>query len=404
MLPWNLDTLNIEAVWDKGLTGINVRVGHLDTGVSNSHVSLKDKVAHFVSLDADGNLLETAFPEDSSGHGTHTAGIICGGQSNGQCIGIAPDVRLCSGVVIEGGKPLLRLLAGLDWMLDQNVRVLCVSLGIPGYNRIFEIILARLRQRGVLCVFPIGNSGRKLSHSPANYPGVLAVGAVDQENHVPKFSSSQTFARANDPVKPNLVAPGVDILSAEPNGGLSTQGGTSMAAAHIAGIAALMLQAKTDATVEDVEHALLTSCAPLPRVSPSRCGRGLVNPARALEVLHSSEPILPVKPIWENPKTPEIDSRLSRHLREASPTMQIDAIVIVVTDRQNPFEAMSDEGLGTCIIQQTIQQTNENPSFVRFIPRANAIFLTAPAGFINSLLNHPFIKIASSATIDPFFF
>lgn len=78
-------------------------------------------------------------------HGTHTAGIICGGTVDGQPIGIAPDAKLCSGVVIEGGKPLVRVLCGLDWMFDQGVRVVCVSLGLPGYNPVFEMVLARLR-------------------------------------------------------------------------------------------------------------------------------------------------------------------------------------------------------------------------------------------------------------------
>lgn len=381
-----------------------IQIGHLDTGVDGMHPTLSDKITSFLVFDANGERIYDVLPHDSRGHGTHTAGIVCGGLSNGQAIGVAPNAKLCSGVVIEGGKPLFRVLSGLDWMLEQGVRVLCVSLGIPGYNRIFEIILSRLRQQGTLCVFPIGNSGRKLSHSPANYPGVLAVGAVDQENRVPKFSSSQTFDRPNDSVKPNLVAPGVDILSAEPGGGLSTQSGTSMAAAHVAGVAALLFQAKPDATVDVVEHALLTSCLALARVSPSRCGHGLVNPVGALEVLHNSNPIPPTKPTWENTTIPDIDPRLSRHLRDASPTMQIDAIVIVVVDHQNPFEAVSDEGLGERVIQQTIQKTNETPSFVRFIPRANAVALTAHAGFIDALLKHPFVRIASSATIDPFFF
>ncbi|MGB3518701.1 MAG: S8 family serine peptidase [Elainellaceae cyanobacterium] len=292
-MTWNLHQLNLDACWNRGFTGAGIQVGHLDTGIDASHPALSDSIANFTLFDGDGTPIPDVFPQDSSDHGTHIAGIICGGIVNEQSIGIAPDAKLCSGVVIEGGKPLVRVLCGLDWMFDQGVRVVCVSLGIPGYNPVFETVLARLRQQGVLCIFPIGNSGRKISHSPANYPGVLAVGAVDQNYRLASFSGSQVFDRPNDPIKPNLVAPGVDILSAKPGGGLSKQSGTSMAAAHVAGVAALLLQARPDATVDEIENALLKSCLPLPDADPRRVGSGLVNPVGALELLLASKETQP---------------------------------------------------------------------------------------------------------------
>lgn len=291
ILSWNLTHLDIKSCWEKGFTGAGVRVGHLDTGVDASHPALSGKVTNFALFDTNGTIIPNVPPQDSGDHGTHTAGIICGGTIDGQSIGVAPDAQLCSGMVIEGGKPLVRVLSGLDWMFDQGVRVVCVSLGLLGYNPLFEIVLARLRQQGVLCIFPVGNSGRRKSHSPANYPRVLAVGAIDQNNRVAHFSGSQVFDRTQDPIKPNLVAPGVDIISAEPGGGVSKQDGTSMSAAHVAGVAALLFQAKPEASVEEVEHALLTSCLPLPDVDPQRVGCGLVNPVGALEILLAAKTV-----------------------------------------------------------------------------------------------------------------
>lgn len=288
-LTWNLHQLNLQDCWNREYTGAGIKVGHLDTGVDATHPALRNRIANFALFDANGTLILDSLPQDSSDHGTHTAGIICGGTVDGKTIGVAPDAQLCSGMVIEGGKSLIRVLCGLDWMFEQGVRVVCVSLGIPGYNPLFETVLTRLRQQGVLCIFPIGNSGQKSSHSPANYPGVIAVGAVDQNNQVAKFSGSQLFERPKDPIKPNLVAPGVDISSAKPGGGLSTQDGTSMAAAHVAGVAALLFQAKPDATVNEIEGTLLRSCLPLPDVDPRRVGCGLVNPVGALELLLSSK-------------------------------------------------------------------------------------------------------------------
>ena len=77
----------------------------------------------------------------------------------------------------------------------------------------------------------VGNGGAGRTCSPANYPGIMAVGAIDIQTKVIRASGSQSFARAFDPLKPNLVAPGKDILSAKLGGGLQTRSSTSMAAA-----------------------------------------------------------------------------------------------------------------------------------------------------------------------------
>jgi subtilisin family serine protease len=96
------------------------------------------------------------------------------------------------------------------------------------------------------------------------------------------------YKRAADYVKPNLLAPGVDIPSAGPGGGLQTRSGTSMAAAYVAGVAALLWQANPRATVDEVEKALLTTCDPLSEATGCRYGRGLINPARALDALRTA--------------------------------------------------------------------------------------------------------------------
>jgi subtilisin family serine protease len=284
-----LQQLDIESCWQLGFTGAGVRVGHLDTGVDGVHPALSSRIAEFREFDRDGFPVPGSLPRDSSSHGTHIAGIICGQPCEGLSIGVAPGAELYSGMVIEGGKCLVRVLAGLDWMLDCRVRVLCISLGVPAYNPLFETILGRLRKAGVLVIAPVGNRGAGRTCSPANYPGVLAVGAIDSNGRVARFSGSQVFKRAGDFAKPNLVAPGVDIPSAKPGGGIQARSGTSMAAAHVAGVAALLFQAKPDATVEEVEEAILATCTPLPGCDEGRCGRGLVNPVKALDALLSSE-------------------------------------------------------------------------------------------------------------------
>lgn len=288
-LAWGLQRLDIQTCWQWGFTGAGVRVGHLDTGVDGRHPSLRGRVAAFVEFDHHGYPIQQVEARDSGLHGTHTAGIICGQPWDNTSIGVAPDSELYSGMVIEGGQCLVRVLAGLDWMLDCRVRVLCLSFGIPFYTPLYEIVINRLKRAGVLVIAPVGNRGYGRTCSPANYPGVIAVGSLNSRDRMARFSGSQLFKRAADFFKPNLVAPGVEILSARAGGGFHALSGTSMAAAHVAGVAALLFQAKPEATEVQVTEALLTTCAPLPGSSESRCGAGVVNPVKALEKVLSTQ-------------------------------------------------------------------------------------------------------------------
>jgi subtilisin family serine protease len=187
--------------------------------------------------------------------------------------------------VIEGGQTLLRVLAGMEWCLEQQVQVLSMSLGFRGYTPFLLAIVRRLRQQGVLPVFAIGNEGPGTSRSPGNYAETLAVGATDQNDQVASFSSSITFNRTLKPNEPDLVAPGVDVISAKPGGGVQSMDGTSMATPHVAGVAALLWQAVPTATVDQLEQALVSTASVLPGVPSLRQGAGLVNPARALQAL-----------------------------------------------------------------------------------------------------------------------
>jgi subtilisin family serine protease len=101
---------------------------------------------------------------------------------------------------------------------------------------------------------------------------------------VAAFSSSVRFNRDQDPIQPDVVAPGVHIISAKPGGGYQSMDGTSMATPHVAGLAALLWQAKPEATVDQIELAIRQTCVQL-EGDPLRYGDGLVNPLAALAAL-----------------------------------------------------------------------------------------------------------------------
>jgi hypothetical protein len=98
-----------------------------------------------------------------------------------------------------------------------------------------------------------------------------------------------------------------------------------------------------------------------------------------------------------------LDPRLSRHLRNAHEDMLIDAIFIIAGHHQNSPGTWEDEELAKQVLQEIIDQTAEQPFFIRMIPRANAIALTAYPRFISAFINHSWVQVASSTTVDAFY-
>jgi subtilisin family serine protease len=289
-VTWGLDTLGVPALWDEGLTGAGIVVGHLDTGVDGTHPALREAIAAFAELDDLGREVTPApEPHDTAEHGTHTAGTIAGRAVRGRHVGVAPGAMLASAAVIEGGDVVARVLGGIDWAVGQGIRVLSMSLGFRGFLNDFLPLTQRIRELGILPVFAIGNEGPGTSRSPANYPEALSVGASDEQGRVPLFSSSQEFRRAQQPIVPDLVAPGVGVVSARPGGGYQEMDGTSMATPHVAGLAALLLEAAPGATPDRIEQAIFASCARTPQMTEERANRGVPDAPRALEALRAGE-------------------------------------------------------------------------------------------------------------------
>lgn len=286
---WGLESLEIKKLWDQGLDGKDVLVGHLDTGVDGKHPAFKnDAIFDFTEFDPLGKeITPKSLAYDSGDHGTHTAATIAGRAVSGKYIGVAPKAKLASAMVIEGGNVVARVIGGMDWAIGKGVRVLSMSLGFPGWWTEFLGLTKILRARGILPVFAVGNEYAGRSRSPGNYWQAVSVGACNKDAEVSDFSSSQLFKRKKDPIVPDLVAPGEGIISAKPGGGYQSMDGTSMATPHIAGLAALLWQAKPHATANQIEKAIYASCERSPQMSPLRANRGMPNAPKALQHLLS---------------------------------------------------------------------------------------------------------------------
>lgn len=290
------------AAWDLGYEGDGVRVAVLDTGVDDAHPDLIDSVIvqRNFTTDPDG---------DQVGHGTHVASIVAGSgaASDGQYRGVAPGAQLLAGKVCEGfGCPESSIIAGMQWAVaEEGARVVNMSLGggdTPGYDPLEEAVSTLTAQYGALFVIAAGNTGPGSAtiESPSAIASALAVGAVDREDQVAPFSS-RGFT-VDGALKPDLTAPGVDIVAARGAGtelgelvgeDYVTASGTSMATPHVAGAAALLLQQNPSWGVADLKSALIGTAAFTPGATNADQGGGRVDVAAALEAsLLASAPSL----------------------------------------------------------------------------------------------------------------
>lgn len=254
---------------NRTVTGKDVRVAILDTGVDYTHPDLGGcfgsscKVVggyDFVNNDAD--------PIDDQGHGTHVAGITA---ANGEIKGVAPDATLYAVKVLdENGRGYTSdVIAGIEWALnpdgdattDDQVDVVNMSLGSLG-NPLDEEreVFALAEAAGTLMVVAAGNDGGNgaLLRGPisamAKIESSLAVGAVDDNNEIAIFSS---WGPGDDVVKPDVMAPGVEINSTQIGGGYIQHSGTSMATPHVAGAAALLKQLNPTHSASEIKANLI---------------------------------------------------------------------------------------------------------------------------------------------------
>ncbi len=285
-VTWGIKALNVEGLWADGWTGKGILIGHLDTGIDGAHPMLSGAIEKSVVFDVSGRKHASDNPPiDTGDHGTHTAGIIAGRSYKGVVVGVAPEAKLLSAEVIEGGDTVARVLAGMDWILENGANIINLSLGWPTYTDGFLMIMDALRKNQCLPVVAAGNEGEGSTRSPGNYMASLSVGAFSKNNTIPWFSSSEIMKSPLAHIVPDIVGPGDDIWSAAPGGGFQLMSGTSMATPFIAGLAALLMQARPNATIDQIESAIFVSASRAAAMTEARSGRGIPDAVKALKAL-----------------------------------------------------------------------------------------------------------------------
>ncbi|BCJ55027.1 peptidase [Actinoplanes sp. NBRC 14428] len=277
--------------WQLGLDGRGVRVAVLDTGVDATHPDLAGKIAGTANFSSSPDVV------DRFGHGTHVASTVAGtgAGSGGSRKGVAYGADVLVGKVLgdDGYGYESQIIAGMQWAVEQRARIVNMSLGSDATDGLDPMSLAveeLSESSGTLFVTSAGNEGRDSSiGTPGAAPHALAVGAVDRADRIAEFSSRGPRL-GDEGLKPEITAPGVDIVAARATGTTMGQpvdalytaaSGTSMAAPHVAGAAAIIAQQHPGWNGERIKEALVSTAKTAPDLSVYAQGAGRADLARA---------------------------------------------------------------------------------------------------------------------------
>jgi subtilisin family serine protease len=258
-------------------TGKDVLIAVIDSEIDSKHPDLGGTVTK--GFDALGG------SETPHLHGTEMAGAI---GAHGKLLGIAPDARILAAHAFDDTAGIAKgtsyaIDKSLQWATDSGARIVNMSFAGPT-DPTLRRLLAAANAKGIVLIAAAGNAGPQSEPLyPAADPNVIAVTATDSDDHV--------FKMANRGRHIAVAAPGVDVIALAPGGNYQLSTGTSIAAAHVSGVAALLLEHKPSLTPSDVRGILIaTAKLPGPPTPDSDFGAGLVSGYRALTALDRGAP------------------------------------------------------------------------------------------------------------------
>ncbi|MFF2753546.1 S8 family serine peptidase [Psychrobacillus sp. NPDC058041] len=274
--------------WESGFDGEGITVAVLDTGIDSDHPDLVNQI----------DKIESFVPEEDArdyhGHGTHVASTVLGtgAASNGLNKGVAPGAHLIVGKVLSssGYGQDSWIIDGMEWAAE-NAKVVNMSLGDPkpsdGTDPLSQAVNNLSEETGALFVIAAGNSGMEGIGSPGAADAALTVGSVDKSDSLSWFSTKGPRFMDSG-LKPDLVAPGSDIIAArsqyasQGDGSYLSLSGTSMATPHVAGAAAILAQRYPDWTGDQLKSALMSTTKMLDYIKPYEGGAGRLDVAAAI--------------------------------------------------------------------------------------------------------------------------
>lgn len=277
--PGNASDADIDGLeaWSEGRRGGGVIVAVVDTGVDYNHPDLagnilRDGSDNVVGYDYFNNDPD---PLDDNNHGSHVAGTIAAEDDNGIGItGVAGDARIMPVKVLgaDGSGATSNVISGVNFAASRGAQVINLSLGSTKASNSLKNALAN---SGAVCCCAAGNSGSSTLFYPAAYdlPNLISVGATDATDGFASFSNYGSWVQ--------VAAPGVWIVSTTRNGNYAMFNGTSMAAPHVSGIAALVKAQNPGWTPAQIKSQILSTVEPLASLAGKVTTGGRVNAALA---------------------------------------------------------------------------------------------------------------------------
>jgi major intracellular serine protease len=243
--PAGVQLVQAPAIWEGSNQGEGIVVAVIDTGIDTDHPDLKDRIIGGRNFTTDFQGDPDLF-EDNNGHGTHVSGTISASFNQQGVAGVAPKARILSlkALTGEGAGNYDWIINAINFAVDwrgpqeERVRVICMSLGGPSDVPEMHQAIQHAIQQNISVVVAAGNEGDGEEGTfeyayPGAYNEVISVGAVTMDLKLAHFTNTHNEI--------DLVAPGVEVMSTYPDNKYAKLSGTSMAAPHIAGALALII-------------------------------------------------------------------------------------------------------------------------------------------------------------------
>ncbi|MDD2564237.1 MAG: S8 family peptidase [Salinivirgaceae bacterium] len=362
-----IQAIGVRKMWELGYTGLGRKVLSVDTGVYTSHPSIAGRFLGLYSTMAESYFgFNNPLPVDisSSTHGTHTIGTVLGTiDNNGDSIGIAYKAYyMVSDPIVSNLSEVRRLseiLSCFEWALDpdQNPEtvndipdVITNSWGLENSGIIEDcdapetLVFNVLEAAGVAMVFSAGNSGPNVgtigqpAHIARSTTNIFSVGAVNAQSsslNIADFSSrgpTNCPAENGSPlhIKPEVVAPGVNVYSAQGLDGYGSLSGTSMSAPHVAGIVLLLKEAFPEVSGTEILQAIYETAIDLGDSGEDNTfGNGMINVWNAFQ--HLSQTHTPTPPMTGGDIKTSAEGTFSNNHNEILATIQCSNIGTAVS-------------------------------------------------------------------------
>lgn len=270
IIPWGVGRIQAPRIWSR-YQGRTVKLAILDTGVSTTHPDLKVVRTY--------NTIEGVPASDQNGHGTHVAGTAAALKNSFGVVGVAPRVKIYAVKAFDrnGTAFTSDIIQGLDWCIRNKMNVINMSFGMTDESPTVKELIQRANRNGIVLVASAGNNGSGPGQIdfPARLPEVIAVAATTPENTIADFSSRGAGI--------TVAAPGTEICSTIPGKSYARMNGTSMAAPHVSGTAALLLAKKRSLTPARIRRLLRETALPLSGYTANDQGAGLIRAKNALD-------------------------------------------------------------------------------------------------------------------------